>query len=457
MDNQNQSHEIEFSTVGSILRDGKVYSRISKIISPESFHNTICRDIFNAAQKVAAQGLTVDQITIGDQLQREGVLDSILYDVHAGRAALSKLRDIGNPKSAESYAHNVKDYHGKRQAYEIGKDVAVWSKNGRHAVDIIADGIKRLEQLGATFSSAATRTVDAKTAASLTYDEAVQASKGDVKYTITGLTDLDAWFRIRRKSLTIIASRPGKGKSALLSTIALNNARDKKARGIAGCVLILSMEMSVEECTARILSQMSDIPTTHILDGEMDEGEWIKFNDAIAEFETLNIKINDLPAMSIGNITAEAEKHFKDGEDNLLIVDYLQLATSGQNKQNRVEEVGAITRGLKVYAGASGNPVLAAAQLSRAVEQRADQRPALSDLRESGNIEADANNILFIFDDTEITAGANTKNVIVAKQRNGATSYSEGKGDIVLKWNAPITRFENLYTKIESFKNERIK
>lgn len=447
--------EAESKLVGSILRDGRIFPRIVDIIDAEKFHSTIYKDVFSAMTKVHNAGLIVDAVTVGDQLQREGVLDSIKYDVHFGRGALSKLRDTGTPKNAESYAYNVQDYYGKRQYEVLALRVAEWSRNGRRSADIFTDARRLFDDVYASISTGSTNSMSAKNAASLAYDEAVAASQGNVKFARTGIIALDKWFRMREKNLTIIAARPGQGKTALLVTIALNNARYLLKEGKQGMVLFLSMEMSVEEVTARFLSQLSEVPTTRILDGQMTVDEWDRFNDAIAKFEKLPIVINDLPALTINQIRNEARMHLKDGEDNLLIVDYLQLASSGEKKINRVDEVGAVARGLKIYAQEKGTPVLAAAQLSRAIEQRADKRPVLSDLRESGNIEQDANNVIFLYqkEGEDIAASERSaveiRKIIVAKQRNGPTSYDKGKGDIDVQWNGPIMRFENveLFTK----------
>jgi len=450
MENNNQSHEVEFQLIGSLLKDGKIFARISDIIDADKFHNSICVDLFTAMQDVHAAGITIDQVTVGDQLDRNKKLESIYIEPMSGRSAISKIRDSGNPRNAESYAYTVLDHWGKRQTYEMARTIATWSKNGRRAIDISADGRGMLDKIDLLIGSGNARTLDAKTAASRTYDLSVSASNGKIKSVRTGLFDLDKILKMRPKTLTIAAGRPGAGKSAFVDTIALNHAMNLVSSDIKGTVLILCLEMSAEQVTARLLSHICEVPTSQILDGEMDADEWLKYNNAIEYFEKLPIKINDIPAMSLGAIRTETRRYLKDDEDNLLIVDYIQLATSGQNKQNRVDEVGIISRGLKVLAneGEKGLAVLAAAQLSRAIEQRAEKRPVMSDLRESGSLEQDADNILFLYSDSDSesleggSVKSNIKKVIVAKQRNGATSAD--KGDIELRWNAPIMRFENL-------------
>lgn len=434
-DTNNQSHEVEGQLVGSILKDGKIFPRIHGTVNPANFHSINCKDIYEAMIAVYKSGLVIDQVTVGDYLERNN--KTIRYGQFNGRTALSAFRDLGNPRNADSYALLVQDYWGKREIEYLANKFVTWSRNGRPAMDILTDARNLFDEIDSQISDSSSRTVDATVAASRSYDETVRASQGAARFVKTGL-DLDHWFRMRDGNLTVIAARPGLGKTALLVTIALNNAMDKKKREVKGKILFLSMEMTVEEVTARFLSQVSRVPTQRILDGEMTQDEWNSYNEAVTVFEGLPIAINDLPAMNLSSIRGEVQRHLRDSEENLLIVDYLQLATSGLNKQNRVDEVGAVARGLKVLAGTTKMPVIAAAALSRAIEIRADKRPLLSDLRESGSIEADANNVVFVHESSAPTM----KKLIVAKQRNGATSNE--KGDIELAWLSSIMRFENL-------------
>lgn len=444
-----QSHEIEFQLIGSVLKDGRIISNVRDNVNPENFHNTICQDIFSAMLKVHDAGLTVDQVTVGDQLQRDCKLDSVVYDVFAGRPALATIRALGNPKNAESYAMNVQDYWGKRESNELASKIAYWSQNGRRFEDIAKDARNMFDAIELKIGTGENGTVSSREAASRAWEEAQKASQGLLTFTRTGLVDLDAWFRMRPTNLTIIAGRPGTGKTALKITLALNMARDKKKEG-KGRILFISMEMSVEEVTARFLSQISGVPATNILDGKMTRDDWDKFNDAVSEFESLPIDINDISAMSISQIRSKARKSLRNGRDDVLFVDYLQLATSGEKKSNRVDEVGAVARGLKVLASETGYNIIAGAQLSRAVEQRAEKRPVLSDLRESGNIEQDANNIIFLHvEDNPVDS--TLRNIIVGKHRNGATSAD--KGDVILRWMPDIMRFENASVRIENFGN----
>lgn len=439
------SYEVEFQTIGSILREGKNFGRVKEILNYDSFHNSICQDIFKAMEAIHQRGHTIDQVTVADQLGRNGV--TIQYDAFTDRAALSAIRGLGSKTAFESYAMTVKDYWIKRQMMNLASVVASRSANGSVGADIIADTRKVLDELSAHLSVTNDGVYNAKQAASVAYDNTEEASRGALNYVPTGLVLIDKVLRIRRKSLTIVAGRPGTGKTGFIETVALNIARDKKNSG-KGKVLIVSMEMAVEEIVNRILSKICEVSATDMLDGLMDADEWERYNAAIEEYEKLPIYVIDVAGMSIQEIQRKAKSILNEGEHDFLIVDYLQLASSEQHKnRNRVEEVGAIARGLKVYASENDTPVLAAAQLSRAVEQRADPRPILSDLRESGNIEQDANNILFLYNEESSVGNdkirGKTKRVVLAKQRSGKTSYDEGVGDIVLGWRGQFTQFTN--------------
>lgn len=447
MDGYTLSHSVEIQIAGIILRGGKPSNDALDKIELKKIHSTVAYDILSAAHKLHKRGLCADVITVGDELEKAGTLDAMYFDGFTGRAALGKIRGDANPKMLATYSQNISDYWGKREIEQVSLDGVAWSRNGRTASAIIDDLSAKLLEIGEKIGNDEQRTLTAAQAASKSYDASVEAAGGKTKYITTGLIDLDAFFRIRRKTLTIIAARPGQGKSALLVTIALNNSREKLKNGSAGKILFLSQEMSSEEVTARFLSQICKVPANRIMDGEMDEGEWARHAEAITEFEKLPILIDDLPALSIPQIRAKARRWLQPADDNVLIVDYIQLSRSGEDGKKRYEEVGAVSRGLKTISSEMDLSVLAAAQLSRAVEQRADKRPMLSDLRESGDIEADANNVIFLHNAESADEPIGIRHIIVAKQRNGATSLE--KGDVLATFIAEITRFESVNLRVE--------
>jgi replicative DNA helicase len=423
------SHNVELELVGSILKDGRIYPKIIDVpVTKEMFNNSVARDIFFAASQIHENGMVIDSVTVGDQLQRNGVLDNLKHDAHFGRAALSSIRELGNPKNAESYAITVQDYHGKRWLEEFAPKVAYWAKNGRRAVDIISDAREEFDKINLVVGMVGTNTVDAKEAASRQYDETEKASRGEIKFAKLGFRKLDTWFNMRAGNLCLIAGRPGDGKTAMLVTVALKNAFEGRK------VVLFSLEMTTEEITARFLSQMSQVPATRILDGKMDAAEWQAYHTAIERFEKLPIIINDTPSLKISQFRQEARRNIRIGEDALIIVDYVQLMRSGQNKHNRVDEVGEISRALKEISKLLKAPVFAAAQMSRDVEKRANKKPILADLRESGSLEQDADKVIFLWNESEMPDSIFRK-LIVAKQRNGAIGEEE------LGFDGPTMRF----------------
>jgi replicative DNA helicase len=253
----------------------------------------------------------------------------------------------------------------------------------------------------------------------------------------TGFTDLDQLLGgLQKSDLIIVAGRPGMGKTSWLLSAALNAAR-------AGArVAIFSMEMSNEQIVQRLVSSETGISTHHLRLGKLDEREWALFVEATDKLSGLRIYLDDTPALSPLQMRAKCRRLYSEAGLDLIMVDYLQLMTAGIGyNENRVQEISLITRHLKQIARELSIPVLAAAQLSRAVEQRHDKHPQLSDLRESGSIEQDSDVVMFIYRDEvydENTERPNQADVIVAKHRNGPT------GSVALYFRKELTQFSNL-------------
>lgn len=408
------SRDVEYELIGSVLKDGKIFPRIAEIVTAENFQQTVCQDIYKAMDALHAAGMGIDQVTVGDQLQRTGNVNSIVYSTFSGRAALGAIRDLGSAKNADTYANIVKDYWGKRTINEFLPKVAYWAQNGRRAIDIISDMRTEFDKLDIGMGELSVSSATSKEAASRSYDETINASKGLIRFAEFGFEDLK-FLKMRHGTVTLIGGRPGDGKTALLVTVALYNALNGRH------VVFFSLEMTVEELTARFLSQISNIPASRIMDGQMTADEWGRYNDAVETFEKLPIIINDRPAITVSQFRQEARRLLKADTDSLICVDYVQLMNSGQNKQTRNDEIGIITRKLKEFSKSLPGrpPILSAVQLSREVEKRASKRPILADLRESGSLEQDADNVVFIFNQSDEELKSKERELIVAKQRNG--------------------------------------
>jgi len=254
----------------------------------------------------------------------------------------------------------------------------------------------------------------------------------------TGFTDLDRLLGgLQKSDLCIVAGRPGMGKTSWLLSVALN-----AARAIKGRIAIFSMEMSNEQIVQRLVSSETGIGTHVLRQGQLDDRGWNLFVEATGNLSGLRIYLDDTPALSPIQMRTKCRRLYNEYGLDLIMVDYLQLMSSGTGRQeNRVQEISFISRHLKQIARELNVPVLAAAQLSRAVEQRQDKRPQLSDLRESGSIEQDADVVMFIYRDevyNENTEKLNQADVIVAKHRNGPT------GTVALYFRKELTQFANM-------------
>jgi len=434
--------ENEEALIGSVLRGGlPVFERVREIVKPEMFGNFSYGHVWSAIEKLHENGMTIDTITVGDELERSMKLSDVSNGHRSGRGLLTDLRQTGDPRGAESYAENVQDYFFKKKLEEYGKRMVVWSANGRRSADIIKDIDKLLSDIVLYSGKAVDHVWDIKDAVSIAYDETGEAAEGKVKTVQTGIMELDTILNggMRKGQLIIEAARPGQGKTGLLVTITLNAARKDKRS------LIFSLEMTATELAHRYLSQLSEIPVDRLMSGKLTELEWPKYTNAVEELASLPITIIDLPAMRIGNVRQMARREMSKNKFDLICFDYIQLGEPDKNSERRQIDVGQVSRGLKALAKELDVPVLGAAQLSRALEQRADKRPMLSDLREAGDLEQDADVVIFIYRPDQYqpdTDKINTAELIIAKQRNGRV----GSVDTIFR--PTFTRFEDATSKV---------
>lgn len=433
-----KSRENEQALLGAVMRDGSIYERARELVQAKDFDWNCYGWVWEACETLWKQGMHIDTITVGDELERAGKIGEFQThgSVMTGRAALGVIREKGSPKNFMSYAENIQDYSAKRQIMQFLHDGALWAVNGRRAQHIMDDLTKAFSGIE-IYGAKNDHTVPISVGVSEAYDWTDRAARGEVVGVPTGFIDIDNILgTLMPQNVYIIAARPGQGKTALALSIARNVAKSGKRVGL------LSLEMSRLQVAHRLIAQEAEINLHNIITGKLEEREWSVYTNAVEQVAALPIVVNDLSSITISQIRQAARMmRAKEGLD-LLIIDYVQLAGSeaGDKFERRELEVSKISRGLKHLAEELNIPILAAAQLSRAVEQRSDKRPVLSDLRESGSLEQDAYCVMFIYRPDQYEKDSDKQNVaeiIVAKHRNGDT------GSVELVFRRPFASFVN--------------
>jgi len=468
------SIEAEQALLGAILFDNETFNQVGELVRPEHFYDPVHARIFDmCATLIKAQRLA-DGVTLREQFQRDGALAEI-----GGAQYLLTLLDRAArlQTHAVEYAQLIVDLALRRSLIRIGQEItglALHPKEDESASAMIDQAEQRLQLLGqegeesrgfSPFSRALTTSIEMVTAA--------YKSADDVSGLRTGFEDLDRKLGgLHKSDLIILAGRPSMGKTALATNIAFNVAlarhRDKRAKGelgpdeklAGGVVAFYSLEMSAEQLATRLLSDYSGIESDRIRRGALQKSELAKLRDASMELEKLPLFIDETGAISIAALQARARRLQRRTGLDLIVVDYLQLVTSSSRRSSdgRVQEVSEITQGMKALAKDLKVPIIALSQLSRQVELREDKRPQLSDLRESGSIEQDADAVMFVYREsyylkrTEPQPGSdkhvdwqnrleavnNVAEVIIGKQRHGPI------GRVGLHFDERFTRFSNL-------------
>lgn len=433
-----QSADSERAVLGAVMRGGyQAFEKASEIITPNDFYVYRFRFVWEAFCNLAEQGLAIDTISTGDELARANKLDEI-----GGRNLLAELRKEGDHRNVTTYAAKVQEYSVKREISRIASESAAAAMNGKRATDIMSDMLARLSRL--SIHNQDENTVEIGVGVREAIDWVDKASRGEIPGVETGLTDLDNILgSLIAGNFYIVAGRPGTGKTALMLTVAHKTAKEGKR------VAIFSLEMSRLQISQRLISLESGIDLQRIIKGTLREDEWPALTHAGEVVSALPITINDWSGVSISGMRQIARKIHAATPIDLLVVDYLQLmdgekTTRKSNFPNRQEEVSAISRGIKHLASELNVPILAGAQLNRASESRADRRPMLADLRESGSLEQDAYAVMFL-NRSEDPERANVTELIVAKHRNGPV------GSVDLLFRSPVATFANCPSRKVSF------
>src|SRR3954468_14261528 len=406
------NYQAEQALLGALLANNKAYERVSEFLAPEHFADPVHGRIFRAIQRRIEAGQLADVVTLRAEFEHSGLLDEV-----GGAAYLAQLLSamIGIINAGE-YGRMVHDSWLRRQLVDGGEEVVNRAFGAEPELDAkqqLEAAEQRLFDLAkdggseggfVTFERALT---DAVLAA-----ERAFSTPGGVSGLSSGLRDLDAKTGgLHPSDLLILAGRPGMGKTALANKIAfgaaqalVREAQEKGANGDVvvqprGTVAIFSLEMSADQLATRLLSEASRISGDKIRRGDISQRDFDRFVEVSRELSTLPLVIDDTPAITISALRTRCRRLKRTRGLELVVVDYLQLMrpAAGTRPESRVLEISMITQGLKAIAKELSVPVIALSQLSRAVEQREDKRPQLSDLRESGSIEQDADMVMFVF------------------------------------------------------------
>ncbi len=431
------SREAEEAVIGAVLINPEVYYDVAQFLSADDFYIHRNQWIWEAFTRLHEQRIPVDLLTLSEELDRVGQLAEI-----GGSAYLTSLiNQVPSSLNAESYGRIVEGHSIRRKMIAAANKIASIAYNESSTVDDVMNEAEK-----AVFGVSERRLKhDLQPISSVLsdfYDHIDELAKNpeDIHGVPTGFIDLDKMLGgLQKSDLLIIAGRPGQGKTGLLLSIAKNAGLTHKKH-----VAIFSLEMSNEQVVQRLIAQETGIDSHRLRNGKLRENEWALFTHAVEVFSDTKIFLDDTPAITPLQLRTKCRRlHMEYGID-LIIIDYLQLMGGDSRNDNRVQEVSHISRSLKVLARELNVPVLTAAQLSRAVEQRTDKRPMLSDLRESGSLEQDADIVMFIYRPDQYEKDSEKQNVaeiIVAKHRNGPV------GSVELIFRGALTKFENAATK----------
>jgi len=414
---QPHNREAEEAVLGSLLIDPDAIIRVATFLAPEDFYLERHTWIYEAIRDLHERREPADMVTLTDEMERRGQLNEI-----GGSAYLSGLINA-TPTSihVEYYARIIERTAVLRRLIDAAGKIA---RLAYQDTEEVAEVVDRAEEL---IFAVASRQVDRdlrhiRQALDKYYDriEYLHQHRGEVIGVPTGLTDLDKLLGgLQRSDMIVMAGRPGMGKTSLALSIALQAARRLHKR-----IALFSLEMSDEQLVQRLISAETGIDSQRLRLGDIKEDEWPTFIQATNLLAGTSVFIDDTPAISVLELRTKARRlHAEHGLD-LLIVDYLQLMRGDSRSENRQQEISYISRSIKALARELNIPILALSQLSRQVESRHDKRPMLSDLRESGSIEQDADVVLFIYRDDVYNPDSELPNIaeiIVSKHRSGPT------------------------------------
>ena len=429
------STEAEQSVIGSMIIDREAITIASEIISGEDFYGKQYGVIFDTMVELNDEGKPVDLVTLQDRLREKDVPP----EISSLEFVKSMIDWIPTSANVKYYATIVAEKSTLRKLIRLNEEIENTCYTGKENLEVILeDTEKKVFELVQKRNTGDYVPIRQVVMNAMDKIEKASKNKGNVTGVATGFIDLD--YRtagMQPSDLILVAARPSMGKTAFVLNIAQHVAFK-----LNQTVAIFSLEMSKEQLVNRLFSLESRVDSQHLRTGNLSDAEWEKLIESAGVIGKSNLIIDDTPGISISELRSKCRKYKLDHDLKMIIIDYLQLMSgSGRGSDSRQQEISDISRSLKALARELNVPVIALSQLSRAVEQRPDHRPMLSDLRESGAIEQDADVVMFIYRDDYYNKDTDRKGIaeiIIAKQRNGPI------GTVELVWLPDYTKFANL-------------
>ena len=449
--------EAEQSVIGSVLVSNEIFDEINMMVASKNFYDPMHQKIFAAIEKLIYSGMLANPITLKNHFENEkDEINIPEYLVKITKFSTSSRQTI-------EYSKLIYDLFVKRELIKISENIIDTAQlndldqDGQSIIENFEKSLFDLAEKG-SFSSSLVKFDEAM---KMTIEMASNAYKNDegIVGVPTGLTDLDDRLGgLHKSDLLIIAGRPSMGKTALATNIAFNAAKKIQDDGRKSTIAFFSLEMSSEQLSTRILAEQSRIKSNDIRRGRISEDQFDKFIETSKNISGLPLYIDETPALSIASLSNRARKIKRLYGLDMVVVDYIQLMRAANFRDGRVQEISEITQGLKALAKELSVPVLALSQLSRAVESRDIKKPQLSDLRESGSIEQDADVVMFVYREayylekleprpatvehaewqSKMNEVSNLAEIIIGKQRHGPT------GNIMLEFEPMFTKFKDI-------------
>jgi len=431
------SLEAEQSLLGGLMLDKRAWDQVADVVTVDDFYRPDHRLIFETIATLIERDEPPDAVTVTEHLERGGELESA-----GGLEYLARLvEETPSAANVRAYARIVREHAMLRQLIEIGGDIAASAHDseGRSVSDLVDMAEQRVFEIADRGQRRGVGFKALKDVLPATIDRLDELSHSDADITgvPTGFAEMDRMTAgLQRGDLVIVAGRPSMGKTTLAINIAEN-----AAIGAGLPAAIFSMEMSAEQLTFRMIGSIGRVNQSNLRRGKLSPEDWSRIDSAVSMMQAAPIYIDDSPGLTPTEVRARARRLKREHGLGLIVVDYLQLMQVSGTAENRATEISEISRSLKALAKELEVPVIALSQLNRSVEQRVDKKPVMSDLRESGAIEQDADVIVFIYREEvydKETPRRGVADIIIGKQRNGPV------GEFHLTFLGEFTKFENL-------------